>query len=50
MGLEFALLAEAPRVVSTVLESDKGMIMAYASFKGGRFDLTPQALSMLRST
>lgn len=50
MGLEFALLAEAPRVVSTVLESDKGMIMAYASFKGGRFDLTPQGLSMLRLT
>jgi len=50
MGVEFAMLAEAPRVESSVLESDKGMIMAYASFKGGRFDLTPQGLNMLRST
>lgn len=50
MGVEFATLVEVPRVESTVLESDKGMIMAYASFKGGRFDLTQQGLTILRST
>jgi hypothetical protein len=50
IGVEFALLVEPPSVSSTVLESDKGMIMAYASFRGGRFNLTPQGLGLLRST
>jgi hypothetical protein len=49
-GVEFALLVEPPRVDSTVLESEKGMVMAYASFKGGRFELTEQGMRVLRST
>lgn len=50
IGVEFASLVEPPTVSSTVLESDKGMIMAYASFRGGRFKITPQGSKLLRLT
>jgi len=50
MGLEFALLVEAPLVEPRVLENEKGLVMAYVVFNGGRFELTEQGLAVLRST
>jgi hypothetical protein len=50
IGVEFASLVEPPTVSSTFLETDKGMIMAYASFRGGRFKITQQGSRLLQST
>jgi len=49
-GSEFAKLVEDPTVESMVLENEKGLVMAYAVFKGGRFEPTRDGLGVLRST
>lgn len=47
LGREFATSIEPPSVESKVLENEKGMIMAFAAFKGGKFSLTKDGLDVL---
>jgi len=49
-GSEFATLVEAPLIEPMLLENEKGLVMAYAVFKNGRFELIPGGLKVLAST
>jgi len=49
-GKLFAVSVKPPSVESRILENEKGMIMAFPIFKGGKFTLTASGLEMLRST
>jgi len=49
-GEEFASSVQMPSVEPRVLENERGLVMAFAVFKGGRFELTERGLRLLRST